>query len=165
MVTPLGPVTPHVLMLHVSCICMYKWPKHTDCTHIRALLLLIELGHDFMPPLPVQWSGSKAPLITASAVAGKTVRNGSMHLHVTPQQSPQDSPERSTQPLDAPFGLSNTGSRTQPFDMFAAQRPSAEQPQRVGSAASNGSYNKSMGDKSRNKADGCTILGVCACSP
>ena len=119
----------------------------SDCTHTRALLLLIELGHGLISVLPVQWPGSEAFLITASADAGKTVRNGSMHLHVTPQQSPQDSPERSAQPLDAPLGLSNTGSRTQPFDMFAAQRPSAEQPQRVGSAASNSPYHKIWGTR------------------
>ena len=127
---------PHVQVLHVSCICAYKWHESADCTHIRALLLLVELGHGFISALPVQWAGIEAFLITASADAGKTVRNGSMHLHITPQQSPQDSPERSAQSPDAPLELSNTGGRTQPFDMFAAQRPSAEQPQRVGSAAS-----------------------------
>ena len=132
--------------------------KHLVCCH------LVDAGHELTSALPVE-SDSKAYLITGIAGAGKTVRNGSMHLHVTPQQSPQNSPERSTQPQDAPLELSNTGGRTQPFDMFAAQRASAEQPQRVGSAASNGSYPSSMGHKYRIKADGCTILGVCACSP
>ena len=57
------------------------------------------------------------------------MRNGSlelaMHPHVTPEQTPQHSPEREAPLIEIPLGLSKGISRAEPFDMWAAQNGSA----------------------------------------
>ena len=67
--------------------------------------------------------------------AGGTVRNGylelTMHPHVTPEQTPQHSPQRDAPLIEIPLGLSKGISRAEPFDMWAAQNGTAQPPEQV----------------------------------
>ena len=63
------------------------------------------------------------------------MRNGSLetqgHPHVTPRQSPQNSPQTSALGVEPPSGFSPSFGRAEPFDMFAGQKLTAEQSQQV----------------------------------
>jgi hypothetical protein len=68
-------------------------------------------------------------------IAGEASRNGSLetqgHPHVTPQQSPQNSPQTGALGVEPQLGLSPSVVRAEPFDMFAGQKLTAEQLQQV----------------------------------
>ena len=52
-----------------------------------------------------------------------------MHPHVTPEQTPQHSPQRDAPLIENPLGLSKGISRAEPFDMWAAQNGIAQSEQ------------------------------------
>ena len=74
-------------------------------------------------------------IIESDCGAGETVRNGSleqaMRPHVIPEQTQQHSPQTSAQALEMPLGPSKGDSRAQPFEMWAAQKASAEASEQV----------------------------------